>query len=172
MSTFNYLATDFRTLFSSDLVIVKPLPKETYLMPGKDLNMSITVNASIAEGDDITLSFGHSSRGIYQDLTKHLIYNIYEEKNGDEGEERENYRLWSIDMVLPYPYSQASGDFILSVGDNYSGDFTATRVIIRHGGEGEPPLFDPLPKSVKAYIGEDLFVNTQAFGSEPLKVSI
>ena len=34
------------------------------------------------------------------------------------------------------------------------------------------PFFDPVPKSVKSYPGQDVFINTKAKGSTPINVSI
>ena len=33
------------------------------------------------------------------------------------------------------------------------------------------PFFDPVPKSVKSYPGQDVFINTKAKGSTPINVS-
>ena len=153
---------------SSAFVIVKPLPKETYLTPGNDLNMSITVSGSISSEDDVIISLGHSLRGVYKDITNYLVYELSEEDDMD-GEER---HLWNIDMTLPYPFSQASGDLILSVGDSNGGDVTTTRLIIMQEGKDLAPFFDPVPKSVKTFHGEDVFINAQARGSTPLNVSV
>lgn len=150
----------------SALVIIKPLPKQTLLTPGEDLSMNIEVNASVSSGNDIILSMGHSSRGLYQDLTDHLVYDISKDQK-----ESADSKKWNIDMTLPYPYSQASGDITLSVGDGYSGDITSSQLIIVQK-QDKAPYFDPAPKSVKSYPGRDVFIKTEAMGSSPLNVRI
>ena len=161
-------------LSTSALVIVKPLPKETYLKPGKDLNMSITIFADISGEEDVSISLGHSSRGVYQNLTEHLVYDLYEvAADEDEGEEEnEAGKMWNVDMTLPYPHSQASGDISLSVKDRHSGDFTTTQLIIRQEGKDRAPFFDPVPKSVETKTSEDALVDTRVRGSKPIKVGI
>ena len=147
---------------------MKPLPKETYLAPGEELNMTITITGNISNEHDVKISLGHSSKGVQQDLTKYLTSEMSEEDemDGEEGS------LWKINMTLPYPYSQESGDLTLSVGDSHSGDVTSTRLIIKQEGINMSPFFDPVPKSVKAYPGQDVLINTQARGSTPINVSI
>lgn len=135
-------------------------------MPGDDLNMSIIINTSVSTNeDDIILSLGHSFKGVQQNLTKYLAHELSKE-GGDE----EDVRVWKIEMTLPYPYSQSSGDLTLSVGDNLSGDITSTRLIIGQEDD-KAPYFDPVPKSVKAYPGKDVLINTRAKGSSPINVS-
>ena len=146
---------------------MKHLPEETYVTPGQDLNMSVTFYSGISGEDDVTLFLGHSFRGVYQDLTEHLVYEISEEDEADEGEGS----LWELDLILPYPYSQASGDLTLHVRDNQNGDVTTTRLIIVQDGKGTPPFFDPVPKSVQTYPGQDVLINTQTKGSTPIDVS-
>ena len=143
---------------------MQPLPELTYLTPGENLNMSIVITSS---EDDVIISLDHSFRGVHHDLTKHLVYELSKEPDIDEEEDSQ----WKIDMTLPYPYSQASGDLTLSVGNSHSGDVTATRLIIKQGGENVPPFFDPVPKSVKTYPGQDVLINTLARGSTPIIVS-
>ena len=135
-------------------------------MPGEDLNMSITINASITSEDEIILSLGHSSKGVYQNLTKYLAYEI------SEDDDEETSRYWKIDMTLPYPHSQASGDLTLSVGDSHSGDITFTRLILTNGEKADAPFFDPAPKSVIINLGQDVLINTAVKGSAPIDVSI
>lgn len=150
---------------------MKPLPKETYLVPGDDLHMHIAINASITSTDEITLSLGHSSKGIYEDLTNYLVYKISEKEDEfDEGED--DSRLWNIDMQLPYPYSQSSGDLTLSVGDSLSGEITTTQLIIRQEEDNVAPFFDPAPRSVDSYPGEDVLINAEAMSSSPFHVSV
>ena len=146
---------------------MKPLPKEIFLTPGEDLNMTITITGSISNEDDVIISLGHSSRGVYQDVTNYLVYELSEE---DDMEEEEGSR-WKIDMTLPYPHSQASGDLTLSVGDSCSGDVTTTRLIVAQEGKNMAPFFDPIPKSVQTYPDKDVLINTRAKGSTPLNVS-
>ena len=131
--------------------------------------MSVVINASITNEDDITISLGHSSRGIYHDLTKNVAYKLFEIETNEVEEDSD--RSWQIDLTLPYPHSQASGDLTLSVGDSHSGDITTTRLVIGKEGKDVAPFFDPLPKSVKAYTGQKVFINTEAKGSTPIKVS-
>ena len=148
---------------------MKPLPRETRLLPGDHLNMSITINASITSPDDITLSLGHSSRGIYEDLTNHLVSTISENEEPLEG--AEDSRMWTINMTVPYPHSQASGDLTLSVGDKHSGDITSTRLVVGQEGNDVAPFFDPAPRSVKTYPGQYVLIDTEAKGSSPIKVT-
>ena len=171
------MVAQFIVLFSA-LVIVKPLPEETHLMPGEDLNLSITINASIVSEDEITLSLGHSSSGLYEDLTDYLVYDLIKQDDDfdvDDVDDDDEYdvdgEIWDIDITLPHPHSQASGDLTLSVGDSHSGDITTTRLVIGKEGKDVAPFFDPLPKSVKAYTGQKVFINTEAKGSTPIKVS-
>ena len=154
-------------LFSA-LVIIEPLPEEIYLTPGEDLNMSIKINGS--SKDDIIISLGHSSRGVYEDLTEHLVYEISKEEDGDE--EDVDISMWKIDMILPYPFSQFSGDLTLNVGDKDSGDVTTTRLVVGQEGKDVSPFFDPVPKSQKAFTGQNVLINTKARGSAPITVSI
>ena len=175
---FKLMVAQFIVLFSA-LVIVKPLPEETHLMPGEDLNLSITINASIVSEDEITLSLGHSSNGLYEDLTDYLVYDLIKQDDDfdvDDVDDDDEYdvdgEIWDIDMTLPYPHSQASGDLTLSVGDSHSGDITTTRLVIGQEGKDVAPFFDPLPKSVKTHVGKDMLVNTRARGSTPITVSI
>ena len=133
--------------------------------------MSIEITASITSKDDIIISLGHSSRGVYEDLTEHIVFEISEAaeeimKDEEKGEK------WVIEMVLPYPHSQASGDLTLSVGDSHSGDITTTQLIIKQDGEMKSPYFDPLPRSVDAYPGQDVLINTESKGSAPISVSV
>ena len=144
---------------------MKPLPEETHLTPGDDLDMSVTISGSISNEDDVTISLGHSFRGVYHDITKHLDYKLSE----DDMEEEEGSR-WKINMTLPYPHSQASGVLTLSVGDGHSGDVTTTRLVIVQKGKGMAPFFDPVPKSVKTYSGQDVLIDTRVKGSSPLEV--
>ena len=123
--------------------------------------MSITINASIASKDEITLSLGHSSRGIYEGITKYIVYEI----------SLLNGQLWHVNVTVPYPFSQSSGNIILSVGDSHSGDITTTELIIRQDGKENAPFFDPLPRSVETYSGQDVFIDTEAKGSAPITVS-
>ena len=146
---------------------MKPLPEETYLTPGEDLKMNIEVSGSISSEDDVIMSLEHSSRGVFTDLTEHLVYELYEE---DDMEQEEGSR-WKIEMTLPYPYSQASGNFTLSVGDGDSDDVTTTRLTIMEEGNNVAPFFDPMPKSVKLYPGQDVIIDTLARGSTPIIVS-
>ena len=130
--------------------------------------MTITITGNISNEHDVKISLGHSSRGVQQDLTMYLTSEMSEEDemDGEEGS------LWKINMTLPYPYSQESGDLTLSVGDSNSGDVTTTRLIIKREGINMSPFFDPVPKSVKTYPGQDVLINTQARGSTPINVSI
>ena len=130
--------------------------------------MSVTISGNISSGDGIIISLDHSSKGVNEDLTKHMVYDLSEEDEMDE----EKGSLWELNMTLPYPYSQASGDLTLSVGDSDSGDFTSTRLIIVQEGENVPPFFDPVPKSVQTYPGQDVLINTLARGSTPINVSL
>ena len=148
---------------------MKPLPKETYLTPWEDLKLGITINASITSKDEITISLGHSSKGIYQDITKFITFEISEIE--DENKVDFNDQLWSVNVTLPYPYSQSSGDLILSVGDSHSGDITSTQLIIKQEEKESAPFFDPLPRSVEAYTGDDVFINAGASGLSPISVS-
>ena len=84
--------------------------------------------------------------------------------------EEDSDRSWQIDLTLPYPHSQASGDLTLSVGDSHSGDITTTRLVIGQEGKDVAPFFDPLPKSVKTYPGKDVLISTAARGSSPIEV--
>ena len=153
---------------------MKPLPELTYLTPGKELNISIAIFGKTSSEDDFNISLGHTSRGINQDLTKYIVYEL-SEKDGMEDEEGdmsdEGGSLWELDMTLPYPYSQASGDLTLSVGDSHNGDTTTTRLIIVQEGTEVVPFFDPVPKSVKTYPGQDVLINTLARGSTPINVN-
>ena len=130
--------------------------------------MSVTISGNISSGDGIIISLDHSSKGVNEDLTKHMVYDLSEEDEMDEEEDS----LWELNMTLPYPYSQASGDLTLSVGDSDSGDFTSTRLIIVQEGKDEAPFFDPVPKSVQTYPGQDVLINTLARGSTPINVSL
>ena len=132
--------------------------------------MTITITGSISNEDDVIIALGHSSRGVYQDITEFLVSELSEEHAMDE----EGISTWAVDMTLPYPNSQASGDLTLSVGDSRSGDVTTTRLIIREEGNEEKevaPFFDPVPKSVKPYSGQDVLINTRTRGSTPINVS-
>ena len=146
---------------------MKPLPKVTFLAPGQDLNMSITIAGNISSDYDIVPSLAHSSKGLEEDLTKYLVYELSKE---DDMVEEEGSR-WKIDLTLPYPYSQASGNLTLSVGDGDSGNVSTTRLIIVQEGKEVVPFFDPVPKSVKTYLGKDVLINALAKGSIPIKVS-
>ena len=147
---------------------MKPLPEETLLTPGKELNMSITISGTISSEDDIIISMGHSLRAIYKDITDYLVYEMSEEDVLDDEEGSQ----WKIDMTLPYPFSQASGDLILSVGDSHSGDVTTTRLTSIQEGRDLEPFFNPAPISVETNPGQDVFINTRARGSAPINVSI
>ena len=125
--------------------------------------MSVTISGSMNTEDDVTLSLGHSFKGVHEDLTKYLVYDLYKEEEGRN--------QWKIDMTLPHPYSQASGDLTLSVGDSHSGDVTTTRLTIIQEGKEAAPFFDPVPKSAQASLGEDVLINTRAKGSVPINVS-
>ena len=129
--------------------------------------MSVIVRGAILSEDDAIISLGHSLKGVYQDLSKYLVYELSEEDDMDKVEGSR----WKIDMTLPYPYSQAAGDLTLSVGDSHSGDITTTRLIIMQEGKDVAPFFDPEPKSVQTYLGQDVLINTEAKGSTPLNVS-
>ena len=146
---------------------MKPLPEVTYLTPGEDLNTNVTISASITDEDEVIVSLGHSFRGVYQDLTEYLVYKVSQEDETD----KEEGSMWEINMTLPYPHSQVSGDLTLSVGDNRSGDVTTTRLEFIHEGNELAPFFDPLPKSVSTYHGQDVLINTRARGSPPLNVN-
>ena len=147
---------------------MKPLPEVTYLTPGEDLNMSITISGSISSEDDLTISLGHSIRGVYKDITEYLEYEIFEQ---DAMKDRESSH-WKINMLLPYLFSEASGDLILSVGDTNSGDLTTTRLNTVHAGRQVQPFFDPVPKSVETYTGKDLLIDTRTMGSSPISVRL
>ena len=164
---------NYSTNTSSALVIVDPLPKVTYLTPGEDENMTISISGSIFSEDDVTFSLGHSLNGVYKDITEYLVYEISKEDEMAQEDEmdQDESNLWIIDMILPYPFSQASGDLILSVGDDHSGDVTTTRLITLEEGTEVSPFFDPEPKSVKNYPGQDVLINTRAMGSTPINVS-
>ena len=130
--------------------------------------MNITISGNISSEDDISISLRHSGRGFYQDLSKYLVYELSEidEMDGKEG------NLWEMEMTLPYPYSETSGDLTLRVKDKHSGDTTNTRLIVRQEEQEVAPFFDPVPKSFKTYPGQDVFINTKAKGSTPINVSI
>ena len=160
------LIVNFHT---SALVIVKPLPEEINIRPEEDLLMNVTISASIASEDEITVSLEHSARGVIEDLTKYLVYELSTEEPDDDG--REVTRNWKIDLTLPYPYSQSSGDITLNVKDDHSGDVTSTRLVIRQEGNNRTPFFDPVPKSVVGFSGDDVHFIAQARGSKPLIVS-
>ena len=128
--------------------------------------MSITIAGNISSDYDIVLSLAHSSKGLEEDLTKYLVYELSKE---DDMAEEEGSR-WKINLTLPYPYSQASGNLTLSVGDGDSGNVSTTRLIIVQEGKEVVPFFDPVPKSVKTYLGQDVLINTLAKGSIPIKV--
>ena len=153
---------------------MKPLPELTYLTPGKDLNMSIAIFGNASSEDDVKISLRHTFRGINQDFTPYLVYKLSEEDGmeDEEGDIRdEEGSLWKLNMTLPYPYSQASGDLTLSVGDSHNGDVTSTRLIIVQEGKEVAPFFDPVPKSVQTYPGQDVLINTLAKGSSPISVN-
>ena len=135
-------------------------------MPYEHLYMNITINASLTSKNDITLSLGRSIKGIYEDLTDNLVFDISEEEDKDLKEEYGDGRLWHIDMILPDPFSQSSGYLTLNVGDSHSGDITNTQLVMK----STTPIFDPIPKSVKTYPGQDVFINTEAVGSSPFDV--
>ena len=128
--------------------------------------MNVTISGSISSEDDVIMSLGHSFRGVYRDLTEYMEYELSEEEDMDE----EEVNQWRINMTLPYPHSQVSGDLTLSVGDNRSGDVTTTRLEFIQEGNEVAPFFDPVPKSVSTYHGQDVLINTQARGSLPLNV--
>ena len=153
------------------MVIVEPLPEETYLVPGEGLNMSITISAAISSKEEITLSLKHSSRDSHKDLTKYLEYQVLEE-TGDIEYNQDKTRKWKINMTLPYPHSQASGDLILTVKDDHSGDVTSTLLVMSQEANGGGPFFDPVPSSVQGYTGEDVLIAIGAKGLTPLIVSI
>ena len=131
--------------------------------------MSILVKASITSKDDIVVSLERYSEGIDENLTKYLVYEL-SAVEGDKKEIEKGSQLWKIDMTLPYPQSQISGDLTLRVKDRHSGDLTTSRLSVQQ--EGNVPFFHPEPQSVVAFIGEMVFVNSRARGSEPLIVSI
>lgn len=151
---------------------MKPLPEEIYLSPGENLDMSITIEANIAGEDEITLSLMHSSNDIHEDLTTNLIYELFEVHNKTIEYGETAGRYWKIDLTVPYPYSQSSGNLTLRVRDSRSGDITSTRLLIVQEEDEDTPFFDPAPKSVEAFTNDDVFVNAQARGSSPLTVSI
>ena len=153
------------------MLIKKPLPEETYLSPNEDLIMGINVSASRTFEDDIIISLGRSSRGVYEDLTQHITYKVSENEY-DDVEKDDDGEDWIVDITVPYPYSQVSGDLTLSVGDSHSGDITSTRLIIRQEGKEMTPYFDPAPKSIVASPGQDVLINTAAMGSTPFNVSV
>ena len=132
-----------------------------------DLNMSITISTSSTNPDDITLSIGKYVKGYFDDLTEHIFYEF--SKKVKEGEKRE-VSIWQIDMDLSYPHAEGDGFIVLSVGDSRSGAITTTHLL--HIQEDKPPYFDPIPKSVVDYIGEDILIDTRAKGSSPIKVII
>ena len=150
----------------SALVIVKPLPTKTHLLRGEDLDLFVTVYASIASEDDLTLSLGHSLRGLYEDITKHLVYKISEER--DMVNTKDDGKMWNIDITLSYNFSDDLGHLILSIGDNHSGAITSTRLVI---GEGIKPFFDPIPEDVMSGPGLDVLIKTQVRGSTPIMVN-
>ena len=152
------------------MLIKKPLPEETYLSPNEDLNMGIKVSASRTFEADIIISLGRSSRGVYEDLTQHITYNVSEDEY-DDVEKDDDGEDWIVDITVPYPYSQASGDLTLSVGDSHSGDITSTRLIIRQDENEFSPYFDPVPRSVESHPGKDVFIPMSAMGSLPINVS-
>ena len=116
------------------------------------------------------MSLGHSARGVYEDISKYIVYELSMEKD-DTIRDDESGKHWIIDVTLPYPYSQSSGDLILSVGDSHSGDITTTQLIIEQEEKEIAPFFDPLPRSVEAYTGDDVFINAGASGLFPISVS-
>ena len=150
---------------------MKQLPEESNLTPGDDLDMNVIISTTAISEDGITLSLKHYSDGIYNDLTKYLVYDL-SDNTDDSKYDKENARIWKIDMTLPYPHSQASGDLILSVKDDHSGGETSTRLVIAQEGNDGLPFFDPIPSSVTSYTGEDLFIETKVKGLTPLIVSI
>ena len=168
----DYIINNTQTYFNfSDLVIVKQLPEEIYLLPKEDLNMDISIATTIPSEDDIILSLKHSSRGVHKDLTKYIVYKVLKDTDDNEYNQ-EKTRIWKINMTLPYPYSQASGGLTLSVKDDHSGDVTSTRLFISGEENDGAPFFDPAPKSLKSYVGDDLFIETGVKGFTPLIVSI
>ena len=149
---------------------MKPLPQETILLLGKDFDITVTVSASITSEDDLKLSLGHSLRGIYEDITKYLVYNIYEEKAGKN--EKGYDQLWKIDMTLPFIFSEDLGHLILSIGDNHSGGITTSRLVVGEERKLVKPFFDPVPKDVTGSLGEDMLIETQIRGSTPIEVNL
>ena len=139
------------------------------MVPGKDVEMNIEVYTSIIiNKDDFTLSLGHSLKGIYEDITGYLLYEISEDK---DGENRKYYRkMWKIDITLSYPFSGDLGHLILSIGDSHSGAITTTRPVIGEEKTLVKPFFDPVPRSVQTYPGQDVFINTLVNGYTPIKV--
>ena len=130
--------------------------------------MTIQITCNISSEDDVVISLDHAFRGVKEDLTKYLVYELLEENSMDE----EEGSLWELNMTLPYPYSQASGDLTLNVEDSHSGDVTTTRLIIKQEGHEMAPFFDPVPKSVQTYPGQDVLINTRVRGSTPINVSM
>ena len=98
---------------------MKPLPKETYLTPGKVLNMHIIISASIKSNDDISISLGHSSKGDFEDVTKHLLYKLSGVEE-DKSAATKSSKTWIVDMKLSYPFREDLGHLIISIGDRYS----------------------------------------------------
>ena len=149
--------------------------------------MNVYISGDISNEDDVIVSLGHSSRGVYQNVTKYLVYELSKkesmEEEGDmeeymaehieeDGSMKEGRSLWKLDITLPFPHSQASGNLTLSVGDSHSGDVATTRLIIKQDGKEMAPFFDPIPKSVKTYPGQDVLIYTIASGSTPISVRL
>ena len=120
--------------------------------------------------DDISLSLKHSLNEVVQDLTDHLILEINDD--GWVNEAVRSRKKWIINMKLPHLYSRGTGNLILSVSDLHSTDITSTTLEFMQEAKGGAPIFDPAPKSVSAHTGQDVFINTRARGSTPIKVSI
>ena len=151
---------------------MKPLPKETFVTPKEDMDLAITIKATLTSEDDLTVSMGHSVKGVYHDFTDNLVYILTEiDYDAPTGEE-EDVRMWEIDMVLTYPYSEVKGHLILSVGDSHSGGITTTRLVTELGEKLVAPFFDPVPESVFVFPDQDVLINTMAKGSTPIEVGI
>ena len=133
--------------------------------------MTITVNASVTSEDDFTLSLGHSFKGTYEDITKHIMYDIIEEEREEEDNAGDG-RIWKIDMTLSYTFTEDLGNLILSIGDNHSGGITTTRLFIGEETTLVKPFFDPEPESIEADLGDDILIVTEAKGSSPIEVSV
>ena len=114
-----------------------------YITKGDDLELSVEFTGSLDDEEELSVSLMHDLRGIETDLSDYIKYDVTPVSGQTE--------QWTLEALLPYPFSLNTGNMNLRLANDEGSDDTNTELFVEEMGGEDPPFFDPAPKNVKSY---------------------